>query len=164
MYDVIHRALNLEPLTDSEYLALYADFPNILSNNQKGSLNAHYGKTHTEETKKLLSELAKNRTSPMKGKKHSEETIVKLKMKAVGRVSPMKGKQAWNKNKSLSEETKNKISISKMGTVRSEETKNKISESSKKKKKIICKFCAKNIDTSNYHRWHGNKCKNVTLF
>ena len=147
MYDVIHRALNLEPLTDSEYLALYADFPNILSNNQKGSLNAHYGKTHTEETKKLLSELAKNRTSPMKGKKHSEETIVKLKMKAVGRVSPMKGKQAWNKNKSLSEETKNKIS-----------------ESSKKKKKIICKFCAKNIDTSNYHRWHGNKCKNVTLF
>lgn len=163
MYDVIHLALNLEPLTDAEYLALYADFPNILSNNQKGSLNAHYGKKHTEETKKLLSKLAKNRTSPMKGKKHSEETILKLKMKAAGRVSPMKGKQAWNKNKPLSEETKRKISNSKIGTIRSIETKNKISESSKKKKKIICEFCTKNVDTSNYYRWHGNRCKNAAL-
>ena len=39
---------------------------------------------HTEETKKRLSEIAKNRTTPnpMLGKKHSPETIEKMKAKA----------------------------------------------------------------------------------
>ena len=42
---------------------------------------------HTEETKKRLSEIAKNRTSPnpMLGKKHSPETIEKMRAKAKAR-------------------------------------------------------------------------------
>lgn len=42
---------------------------------------------HTEETKKRLSEIAKNRTTPnsMLGKKHSPETIEKIRAKAKAR-------------------------------------------------------------------------------
>lgn len=54
-----------------------------------------FGKTHSEETKKLMSEKAKKRSSNMKGKKHSEETKKKMKEKALGRA--------------LNEETKKKI-------------------------------------------------------
>lgn len=42
---------------------------------------------HTEQTKKRMSEIAKNRTSPnpMSGKKHSPETIEKIRAKANAR-------------------------------------------------------------------------------
>ena len=48
-----------------------------------GELNSFYGKTHTDETKEKLSELAKGRmageNNPFYGKKHTYETIQKLK-------------------------------------------------------------------------------------
>jgi len=57
-----------------------------------GELNPFYGKTHTEETKKLLSELAKtNPSKGMEGKSHSEEAKEKMK----GPRAKMKGKKHW---------------------------------------------------------------------
>jgi hypothetical protein len=75
------------------------------------------------------------------------------------------------------EETKEKIRISKLGKKRTkfsrraatEETKIKISNSKKGKpsknkgvpmKKIMCPHCSKSINSGNYSRWHGDNCKN----
>lgn len=49
-----------------------------------GSENPFYGKHHSDETRKLLSIIAKNRvTNPMKGKKHSPETRKKISDAAI---------------------------------------------------------------------------------
>tara|TARA_Y100000780_G_scaffold133768_1_gene120330 strand:+ start:50 stop:355 length:306 start_codon:yes stop_codon:yes gene_type:complete len=56
----------------------------------------HLGKTHSEETKRKMSEAHK-------GKKHSEETKRKMSEAKMGRIP-------WNKGKSPSEETKRKMS------------------------------------------------------
>ncbi len=49
-----------------------------------GENNPFYGKTHTEETKKLISELASERyvgeNNPFYGKKHSEESLAKMRL------------------------------------------------------------------------------------
>lgn len=49
-----------------------------------------YGKTHSEEARKKISEAAKGRTSPMKGKQCSKESKQKMS-------DAKKGKSPWNK-------------------------------------------------------------------
>ena len=106
-----------------------------------GEKNPFYGKTHTEETKKILEETTKerwkNQPHPWIGKKHSEETKQKLKEKNKGQVP-------WNKGIPRTEEERKKMSKSQKerftredvwikGKTHSEETKKKLSEKLKGK-------------------------------
>ena len=87
---------------------------------QKGEKNNFYGKYHTEETKRKISEKLKRRpvskeTREKIGKRHKGKTISnesKRKMSKAhkGKISPMKGKHH-------SEETKRKISNSNKGNI-----------------------------------------------
>lgn len=70
-----------------------------------GVKNGMYGKTHTEETKKKLSEINKGRIPVNKGKKASEETKQKLSEKAKLRI----GDKNSFYGKHHSEETKQKL-------------------------------------------------------
>jgi len=76
-----------------------------LSEQNKGMVAFFKGRKHKEETKLILSELAKKRGFPKltkeqqekasawhRGKKRSDETRAKISEKAKGRISPMKGK------------------------------------------------------------------------
>ena len=82
--------------------------------------NFWHGKNHTEETKKLLSDLNIGEKNPMFGKKLTVEQGKKISDKQLG--------------KTLSKSHKLSISIAKIGKPRSEETKRKISESRKGQK------------------------------
>lgn len=83
--------------------------------NMTGENNPMYGKTHSEETCKKLSEQRKGK----KYKSHSEETRKKISESLKGKTvseetcqklsSSLKGKPAWNKDKTHSEETKQKM-------------------------------------------------------
>jgi hypothetical protein len=86
-------------------------------------MNPFYGKTHTEETKRHISERTKGRTPFNKGLKDciSEETRHKM--------------SESQKGKKRSEETKNKMREVKLGKVFSEEHKRKMSEWQKGKKR-----------------------------
>jgi hypothetical protein len=166
MKDKMHKALNVKPIQDQQWENMIETFREILQvegrGSQKGELNSHYGKKHSEETKKILSAKAKARkTHSFQGKRHSEETKKILSAKAKGRVSPMKGKEPWNKGSKMPEGFKEKIRQKKLGKKRSEQTKEKIRVSSKNKKKLTCEHCHKIVDVSNFARWHGDKCKNV---
>lgn len=100
-----------------------------------------YGRKHSEESKRIISEKAKGRKGPNLGKKLSQETRRKLSAAKKGkkRLVPVTEEtrrklSAVNKGKMRSEETKRKLSeIAKTRTI-SEETKRKISESLKGEK------------------------------
>jgi very-short-patch-repair endonuclease len=81
-----------------------------ISNSRKGKVvgkeNPFFGKRHTEQMKKHLSEVHKGRPTWMKGKHWSEEHKKRHSEIMKGRPSPMKGKRA-------SQETKRKQSESK---------------------------------------------------
>ena len=99
----------------------------------KGENHPNYGKklgTHSEETKRKMSE-------SHKGRKHSEETKAKISKSNKGKKLSEETKQKLSlshKGKKLSEETKQKMSISRKGKKHSEETKQKMSTSRKGKK------------------------------
>jgi hypothetical protein len=102
----------------------------------KGEKSPFYGRKLSEETRKKMSEVKKNKkhseetrkkigeskkgNKNMLGKKHSEEVKKLMSEKAKGRV--------------MSEETKKKLSEAKKGTIVSEETKAKLREKRKGRK------------------------------
>jgi len=64
----------------------------------EGKNNPFYGKTHSEETKEILSqrtaETWKNQPHPWLGRKHSEESRAKFREKNAGKNNPNYGKTA----------------------------------------------------------------------
>lgn len=112
-----------------------------MSESRKGDLNHFYGKTHTEETKRKISE-------SLKGTTHTEETKTKMsearKGKFTGKDHPMYGK-------THTEEAKRKISEASKGRIHSEEARRKMSESLKGK------YTGKN--SAWYGKTHAEKTK-----
>ena len=111
-----------------------------------GEKHPMFGKKHSEETKKKLSDSHKGKPSPNKGKPMSEEQKKKISESKKNisdetrkKMSEShKGKPAPNKGKPMSEETKKKLSESHKGQIppnkgkpHSEESKKKMSESHK---------------------------------
>ena len=124
-----------------------------LSNELKLKLSKfNKGKTLSDEHKEKIK-------LTLIGRKHSEES--KLKMSEA-----LKGKTPWNKDKHISEETKQKLKAytgeksSMFGKTHSEETINKMK---KPKLKVECDNCGMIGGISAMKRWHFENCKNKGL-
>lgn len=74
-----------------------------LSKSQMGENNGFYGKKHTDESKRKISETHS-------GKRLSEDHKRKISRGKMGKNNPNYGKPAWNKGKKHSKETRHKIS------------------------------------------------------
>jgi group I intron endonuclease len=122
-----------------------------------GENNPFYGKTHTEEVRKRLSDIAKirhpseetkrkiglksrGRPSPMKGRHHTEVAKQKIRVSSTGRKHSEEAKAKISLAKqNVSEETRQKLSLASigrkpwLGRTHSEETKAKMSLSGKNK-------------------------------
>ena len=106
------EALKLEEYYIKELNTLYPNGYNFKfggknnSGSCKGELNHMYGKHHSEETKKKMSDAHKGEKSHMYGTHLSEETKKKMS-------DAHKGRKAWNKGKKtgikMSEEHKQKL-------------------------------------------------------
>lgn len=137
-YDIIHPYINNEICLNLVEGGKVNTGYNLKEETKQKLSDAHKGKTpwnkgkhniYSEETIKKISESLSNRVGKNKGKKWSEEQKQKMS-------EAHKGQVPWNKGKSLSEETKKKISESKTGKSiqghkLSEETKKKIGEANK---------------------------------
>ena len=86
---------------------------------KRGALSPSYGRKHTIEERKAISERIRGKNNPMYGKHISEDVKAKI--------------SAANKGKHRSEETRKKLSIACKGRILSEETKAKISAARKGK-------------------------------
>lgn len=104
-----------------------------------------------------------------KGYKHSKETKQKIKEARVKQKNTM-----WNgplaeeyrkrhiermskRIKSLEE--KEKIKQAHLGAKRSDESRQRMREGHARKKPLQCPHCLRHILPGNYHRWHGDNCK-----
>lgn len=132
-----------------------------------------------KEVRLKMGQSQKNRfkTSPgtFLGRKHSDSTRKKMAISA-SKPKSLKWKESASKNRSgreapnkgilHTEETKKKISQAMMGDKNPFFGKKHSAEQREKKRqeklaspKKICYYCNKEVDTMNYGRWHGDKCK-----
>lgn len=82
----------------------------------KGKNNGMYGKYHSEEWKKRMSKIMKNNQYAL-GYKHTEEWKKKMSIVHKGnKYGFKKGHIAWDKDKELSKEHRDKLSLAKKGT------------------------------------------------
>jgi len=93
-----------------------------------------YGKTHSEETRKKVSEALQGEKNHFYGKTHSEETIRKISeaKKNPSKETRRKMSEA-KKGRTASEETRKKLSKAHKGKTLSEEHRRKMSESAKER-------------------------------
>lgn len=99
-----------------------------------GEKNNFYGKTHSEETKALLSEYRKKQVMPQRTQEHNEKIRNALKGK----------KHTKERCENISKAKKGKPAANK----------------GKPAPKHYCVHCQKDIaGYSNFSRWHGNNCK-----
>jgi len=129
------------------------------------------------KTKMSISQNKRFKTTPgtFLGKSHSDETKKKMSQAASKPKSELwkqsasknrKGKNAPNKGIPHSDETKRKISLAVSGEKNGFFGKQHSIEQREKKRKeklnsprLECPHCSKIIDQMNFARWHGNKCK-----
>lgn len=99
--DTISISLQLSPLDESVIKEMDERIQDTLANGwttqrQDGKYNNNYGRRHTAETRKKISEKAKGNKKRL-GKKHSDETKAKMRAAKLGKPSGAKGRTAWNK-------------------------------------------------------------------
>ena len=122
LYDTTNRNKGYNRTTGGESFNHTDDTKKALSDLYKGENNPFYGKHHTEETRKRISEKIKSErcgeNNPMYGKHLSKEHKQKLSEKLSGENNPMYGKKGIlspNYGKTFTEEHKKKISESHKG-------------------------------------------------
>lgn len=144
----------------------------LMSENCSGEYSSFYGKTHTEETKKLLSEKMKGDKNPsikygvwnkgLKTGELSEEHKNKIRngVKGFQHTDIAKEKiSKVHKGKLKSEEHKVKISNSLKGQKRDTDAIKRGADKLRNRKQpiLICPHCGKQGGTTMY-RWHFDNC------
>ena len=111
----------------------------------KGNKNGMFGKTHTDEVKSILAEKATNR---FKGKSYEElygeEKAKRLKFKR-SEIAKMKNNTGQHNPM--------------LGSKHKEESKKLQSYRAKNRPKLECSYCGIICASSQFNRWHGDKCK-----
>jgi hypothetical protein len=153
-------------ITARVYESLRLEYARLQSERIRGENNPMWGKTHTEEARRAISE--KNT-----GKKLTEEQIARQVAAQTGRKrAPFseewrarlsESKRGEKNNRygiELSEETKQKIREKAIGRKQSEDTKKKKADAirGRAKPKRLCPHCQKMIAVNTYPRWHGDRC------
>lgn len=143
------------------WFALYM-MSNFKKYNSKQYAKTRSNLKHSPESRKRMSESAKNRICTpegrlkrsilFKGRKHSEETINKIRESQLGRT--------------FTDDHKQKLKSSHKGMTGktfSNESKRKMSESQRNQPEVVCPHCHKAGKGSAMMRWHFDNCSSFVL-
>lgn len=155
-------------ITARVYANLKEEWSKLSSEKFSGQGNGFYGKHHTAEVKKRISEANKGRVQPDHEKQKQIAAITGRKRAPFSdEWRANLGKNHKSKNGtydcSIKEETKKKISDKLRGRKQTQEEKARRSASVKalclKREKKLCPHCNLMIAVNGYARWHGDNCK-----
>jgi len=134
------------------------NFSKAISEHMLSNKHPFRGKTHSDKTKELISMKRKLQGNKWNGRLHTKES--KKKMSESAKNRDMSEDDLIKRNKKVSESTlgvkksdehKKNIAIAKIG--------NKNPMYGKKAKRLTCQHCNREIAVNMYSRYHGDKCK-----
>jgi len=162
-------------ITSRVYATLKEEYIKLQSIKVTGKNNGFYGRTHTPEARKRISEANKGRIPPQEEIEKMKLSLAKRKKQGIKRATysdeykierskKYSGEGNPNYGKTHSEETRAKQRAKATGRKQSQETIRKKIEATKGKKreKKLCPYCDQLVAVNGYARWHGANCKNLS--
>jgi hypothetical protein len=158
-------------ITSRVYESIKQEYAKLQSVLRSGEGNGFYGKTHTDEARRKISEANKGRIQPpeekakqitaITGRKRapfSNEWRAKMAEKKQGENNPRFGVE-------MSEDTRKKIGDKIRGRKQTDEEKARRAEANKGKvkPKKLCPHCGQMIAVNTFSRWHGEACAAVKV-
>jgi hypothetical protein len=129
------------------------------SKSLSGENHFNYGKNHSEETKKKISDSIKkhnkNHTSAWLGRFHTDESKQNMSFIKRGDKNPMFGKKYTKEEREIA-------SLLKRGIPKTTEQKLNMQASAlnrHKREQFTCRYCSKTMNKVNHDRWHDKNCK-----
>jgi len=156
-------------ITSKVYESIKQEYAQLQSIKFSGEGNPMWGKTHTEEARRAISE--KNT-----GKKLTEEQKAKQVIAQTGRKrsvfsdewrAKMAAKKQGENNPRfsaiVSEDTKQKMREKALGRTQSAETIKKKADAVRgsKRETKLCPHCNRSVAVNGYARWHGANCASI---
>ena len=159
-------------ITARVYASIKQEYAELQSKQFIGKGNGFYGKTHTVEARKRISEANKGRVPPQEEIEKMKLAAEKRKEQGIKRASYSKeykedrskkysGEGNPNFGKTHSEETLAKMSAKAIGRKQSAETIQKKADAVRgsKREKRLCPHCDQLVAVNGYARWHGAHCR-----
>jgi hypothetical protein len=153
-------------ITSRVYESIKQEYSELQSILRSGEGNGFYGKTHTDEARRRISEANKGRIQPLEEKARQITAITGRKRapfsdewKAKMSASKL-GENNTRYGVTVSNETKKKMREKALGRKQSAETiaKKIAATQGKKREKKLCPHCDQMISVNTYPRWHGANC------
>jgi hypothetical protein len=159
-------------ITARVYESIKKEYSKLQSIQLQGKGNGFYGKTHSMEARRRISEANTGRKPPQHEIDKLKQSLQKRKDQGIKRApyseeyklerSKMySGEGNPNYGKTHSAETLAKMAEKATGRKQSEETKQKKADAVRgsKREKKLCPHCDQHVAVNGYARWHGNNCK-----
>ena len=156
-------------ITSRVYESIKQEYAELQSILRSGKGNGFYGKAHTEEAKRKISEANKGRIQPPDEKVKQIAAITGRKRAPFSeewRAKMSESKRGEKNNRygvEVSNETRRRIGDRIRGRKQTDEEKARrgAANRGKVKPKQLCPHCNQMIAVNTYPRWHGDHCKNL---
>ena len=157
-------------ITSRVYAKLKEEYSKLQSERNRGANNPFFGKSHTKESKQIISQANTGENNAMK---RIEEREKMRQLKTGKKRSPFSdewkskmSESASGKNNSrygvtVANETRKKIGDKIRGRKQTDEEKQarRVANLGQKREKKLCPHCNKQVAVNGYARWHGDNCR-----